>query len=98
MGKHFTNSCGCDGKGGVAMFRKMMMVGLVAAFLSMTTCVFAADVFVTQKGAKYHKENCQLLKNKGEVVKMEKSEAVKEGYEPCKRCFKEDVVVEKENQ
>jgi hypothetical protein len=80
------------------MIRNLMMIGLVAAFLSATTCVFAADVFITSKGAKYHKETCQLLKNKGDVVKMEKNEAVKEGYEPCKRCFKEDVVVEKDNQ
>jgi methylphosphotriester-DNA--protein-cysteine methyltransferase len=80
------------------MVRKLLLVGVMVAFLSAATQAFAADVFVTKNGAKYHKEVCLLLKNKGELTKLEKNEALKQGYEPCKRCFKEDVVVEEKDQ
>ena len=76
------------------MIRKLMMVGMLVMLLSATTYAFAEDVFVTQRGSKYHKEDCRAIKGK-EVTKLEKKEAVEEGYGPCKRCFKEDVVVEK---
>ena len=76
------------------MIRKLIMVGMLAMFLSTTTSAFAEDVFVTQRGKKYHKQECRLIKNKENVVKLEKKEALEKGYEPCKRCFKEDVVVD----
>ncbi len=76
------------------MIRKLMMIGMLMVFLSATTHAFAEDVFVTPRGAKYHKEICRLVKDKDNITKLEKKEAIEEGYEPCKRCFKEDVVVE----
>lgn len=79
------------------MIRKLIMIGMLATFLSATTSVFAEDVFITQRGAKYHKEICRLVKNKDNITKLDKKEAVEDDYGPCKRCFKEDVVVE-ENQ
>jgi hypothetical protein len=79
------------------MIRKLMMIGMLATFLSATTTVFAEDVFITQRGSKYHKEICRLVKNKDNITTLDKKEAVEEDYGPCKRCFKEDVVVE-ENQ
>ena len=42
----------------------------------------------------YHKEICRLLKNKENVTKLEKEDAVEEDYGPCKRCFKKDVVTD----
>lgn len=75
------------------MIRKLMTIGMIMMFLSATTCVFAEDVLITQKGAKYHKEECRLVKNKDNVTTLDKKEVVEEGYGPCKRCFKEDVVV-----
>ncbi len=80
------------------MIRKLMMIGMLMVFLSATTHAFAEDVFVTQRGAKYHKAICRLVKNKDNITKFEKKEAIEKGYEPCKRCFKEDVVVEKVNK
>ena len=77
------------------MVRKLMMAGVLIAFLSATTCVFAEDVFITQKGSKYHKEICRLIKNRNNVTKLDKEGAVEEDYSPCKRCFKEDVVAGK---
>ena len=76
------------------MIRKLMMAGMLIMFLSATTYVFAEDVFITQKGSKYHKEECRLIKNRDNVTKIDKKEAIKEGYGPCKRCFREDVVVD----
>jgi len=76
------------------MARKLMMLGVLIAFLSATTYVFAEDVFITQSGAKYHKEICRLIKNRNNVTKLDKEDAIEEDYGPCKRCFKEDVVLE----
>lgn len=76
------------------MIRKLMLAGLLITFLSATTCVFAEDVFITQKGSKYHKEICRLIKNRDNVTKIEKKEVIEEDYGPCKRCFKEDSVVD----
>jgi len=75
------------------MIRKLMMVGLLLTFLSAATCAFAEDVYVTQRGKKYHKEICRLVKNKSNITELEKEHALEEGYDPCKRCFQEDVVV-----
>lgn len=76
------------------MIRKLILMGLIMTFLSATTCVFAGDVFITQKGSKYHKEICRLIKNRDNITKIDEKEAIEEDYGPCKRCFKEDVVVD----
>ena len=76
------------------MIRNLLLTGLIITFLSATTCFFAGDVFITQKGSKYHKEICRLIKNRDNVTKIDKKEAIEEDYGPCKRCFKEDVVVD----
>ena len=73
------------------MIRKLMLTGLLITFLSATTVVFAEDVFITQKGSKYHKEICRLIKDRENVTEIDKKEAVEEDYGPCKRCFKEDI-------
>lgn len=78
------------------MIRKLIMLGMLVTFLSATTCVFAEDVFITQKGAKYHKEICRLIKNRDNVTKLDKKVAIEEDYGPCKRCFKEDVITEEQ--
>ena len=72
------------------MLRRMVVLGMLVMFLAGTTAVFAEEVFLTAKGTKYHKETCRLIKNKDSVTKLEKQEAIDEGFEPCKRCFKED--------
>ncbi len=74
------------------MIRRLMMLGIVMTFLSATTYVFAEDVFITQKGSKYHKEICRLIKNRDNVASLDKEDALKEDYGPCRRCFKEDVI------
>ena len=69
--------------------KKLFLLGLCLAFLSVSSMAFAEDVFVTTKGgAKYHKADCQLIKNR-ETTSMDEKEAVEQGYEPCRRCFKE---------
>lgn len=41
-------------------------------------------VYVTKTGHKYHRAGCQYLKSS--AIKMTRSEAIKGGYSPCKRC------------
>lgn len=41
-------------------------------------------VYITNSGNKYHKEGCKSLKKSKKAIK--KSEAIKEGYEPCHIC------------
>ena len=74
------------------MIRKVMLMGLLAVFLCATSNAFAGDVYVTKNGKKYHKQDCRLIKGKN-AVKISKEEAIKKGYTPCKRCYKEDIVV-----
>ncbi len=69
------------------MINKLLTLALLGTLLT-TTAAFADDVYVTANGKKYHKEDCRLIKTK-HPVKIEKSEAVKKGLEPCKSCFRE---------
>ena len=75
------------------MFKKLMVVTMLFAFLATTSFAFASDVYVTKRGKKYHKKICRMVKDR-ETTVLSKEEAVKAGYTPCKRCFKEDVIVE----
>ena len=81
------------------MNTKMITLGLIVVFFAMTTAALAEDVYISGKGSKYHKEDCRLLKNKDQVQTLDKTDAIAQGYTPCKRCFKEDLVqTEKKDQ
>ncbi len=73
------------------MTKKGLIYGLLIMFAATTTLAFADEVYVTGKGAKYHKAECRLIRNK-EAKPMEKDEAMASGHKPCKVCFKEDLV------
>ncbi len=73
------------------MVRKMLMLTILTAFLGITTAATAEDVFTTPNGTKYHKETCRLVKDKENIQTLDKEDALEEGYEPCKRCSKEDL-------
>jgi len=79
------------------MIRKAIMLGLILSYMTAATMAMAQDVLVTANGTKYHTEECRWIKNR-ETMALEKDEAVEEGYGPCKRCYKEDVVVENEEE
>ncbi|MCK5580220.1 MAG: hypothetical protein KAJ18_03000 [Candidatus Omnitrophica bacterium] len=77
------------------MLKKAMSVVLMLSFLAVTSAAFAADVFVTQKGARYHQEICKLIANRETTQLEEKNfedcsfHAVFHygGYAPCEnRC------------
>ncbi len=76
------------------MIKKFVILTVLGALLTITTGAFAEKVFMTQRGKKYHKAICRLIKNKENTHFLEKEEAIEKGYTPCKRCFKEDIVVE----
>jgi hypothetical protein len=71
--------------------KKVMVIGLCAMFLAITTLSFADEVHVTKNGKKYHKADCQLIKNK-ETATMSMEDAGQKGLEPCQRCFKDKVL------
>ena len=74
------------------MSRKVLVYGLLIMFAATTTVAFADEVYVTDKGSKYHKVSCRLIRNKDAAKTMDKDEAIASGHEPCKVCFKEDLV------
>jgi methylphosphotriester-DNA--protein-cysteine methyltransferase len=41
-------------------------------------------VYVTRTGARYHRAGCSSLRKS--AIPMTRSEAIKRGYAPCKRC------------
>lgn len=43
------------------------------------------DVFITEKGSKYHREYCSSLRNK-ETRQVDSEDAAEAGLKPCKRC------------
>ena len=69
------------------MMKKLLALSLLMSFLALTTHAYAEAVYATKNGAKYHKENCPLIKSKG-AEKIDMEEATQRGLEPCKRCFK----------
>ena len=69
------------------MVRKFLALGLLTAFLAMATHAYAEDVYVTKQGAKYHKQECVLIKNKN-AQSIDRKAAIEKGLEPCKKCFK----------
>lgn len=72
------------------MLKRITILGLVFALLSVSAYVFAEDVYVTKRGKKFHKEDqCRFIKNKeSEKIKLE--ESLIKGLTPCKRCFSEE--------
>jgi hypothetical protein len=80
------------------MLKKIVAVGLCVMVLATSALAVAETVYITPNGSKYHKEDCRFIKNK-DAQKIEKSEAVAAGYEPCSRCSKEDLsAVQSENK
>ena len=57
------------------MVKRIAMIGLVGVLLMATTYVMAEEVLATQKGVKYHKETCRLIKNKDNATKIDVNRA-----------------------
>lgn len=53
----------------------------------------AQTVYITESGKKYHAKNCSIAKTGKKGIEL--SEAIKQGYEPCKVC-KADAIKPKE--
>jgi hypothetical protein len=66
---------------------KKTILGLcVLAIMTNATFASAADVFITRNGKKYHKPDCEFIKDRS-PVKIDEAEAVKKGLKPCGACF-----------
>ena len=54
-------------------------------FLILSMGVLAEIVYITPKGKRYHPtKNCKGLKKAKKIIAIEKTEAIKRGYTPCK--------------
>lgn len=54
-------------------------------FLIFSMGVLAEIVYITPTGKRYHPtKNCKGLKKAKKIIAIEKSEAIKRGYTPCK--------------
>lgn len=61
--------------------KKLIMV----LFLILSVGVLAEIVYITPTGKKYHPtKNCKGLRKAKKIIAIEKSEAIKRGYKPCK--------------
>ncbi len=68
----------------------MMKFGFIFIFF---ICLFysktnAKTVYVSESGKKYHAKNCQLAKTGKRGITL--TEAIKQGYESCKNCKKNE--------
>ncbi len=75
--------------------KKLLLLGVLGMFLSVSSVVFADDVYVTPRGSKFHKETCRLVKRSKVTEKYELKDAKDEGYSACKRCFKKQAATQK---
>ena len=58
---------------------------IMVLFLVLSVGVLAEIVYITPTGKKYHPtKNCKGLKKAKKIIAIEKSEAIKRGYKPCK--------------
>lgn len=73
------------------MSKKFIFTGLCILLLAATTVAAAESVYITENGTKYHKAECRFVRNK-DALKLDKSEAIEQGYTPCARCFQEDLI------
>jgi methylphosphotriester-DNA--protein-cysteine methyltransferase len=68
--------------------KKLQRSFIAGIFILVAALALAAPgtttVYITRTGEKYHKESCSSLKKSKIPITLE--EAIKQGYEPCKRC------------
>ncbi len=70
------------------MMKKLIAIAVLVAFAGTAGTAFAANVYVTKNGKKYHTENCPLIQKK-ETTMMDDAKAIEAGYAPCGKCQKE---------
>ncbi len=58
---------------------------ILVLFFILSIGVLAEIVYITPTGKKYHPtKTCKGLKRAKKIIAIEKSEAIKRGYKPCK--------------
>ncbi len=75
------------------MKQKVIICGLVLLGQIMAQHLYAAEVYVTKNGKKYHKADCEFIKDRS-TIKMDDSEAIKKGLKPCGACFKDNQITQ----
>lgn len=58
---------------------------IIVLFLILSVGVLAEIVYITPTGKKYHPtKTCGGLRKAKKIIAIEKTEAIKRGYKPCK--------------
>jgi len=68
------------------MRRRLAALIMCLAFLTITSSLFAEDVYITKQGKKYHESDCRFVTNR-DTQKISLDVAKTKGLEPCSRCF-----------
>ncbi|MCB9771315.1 MAG: hypothetical protein H6754_02025 [Candidatus Omnitrophica bacterium] len=73
------------------MVKKLLVAGLCAAILTISSVAMAGDVVVTKRGKRYHAATCALILSK-QTTGMDEQQAIAKGLKPCGKCLsdKED--------
>lgn len=64
----------------------MRKITVLIMFLVLSVSILAEIVYITPTGKKYHpSKNCPGLSRAKQIIPIEKSKAIAQGYTPCKK-------------
>ncbi len=69
------------------MAKKLLVAGLCALMVLVSSLAMAGDVVVTKHGKKYHAATCPLVANK-QTSTIDEQQAIMKGLKPCAKCIK----------
>ena len=75
--------------------KKLLVAGILFIALGHTK-ITAQTVYVTESGKKYHAKNCSVAKTGKKGISLK--DAKKEGYEACKICKADEIVMVEEKK
>lgn len=78
------------------MKRTILLSLCVLAVMTNATLAQAADVYATKNGKKYHKADCEFIKDRN-PGKVDEADAIKKGLKRCSACFKDQELQNKSN-
>lgn len=70
------------------MVKKLLVAGLCAAILTISSVAMAGDVAVTKRGKRFHEPTCALILSK-QTTSMDERQAIAKGLKPCGKCLKD---------
>jgi hypothetical protein len=75
--------------------KKLLVAGILFIALGLTK-IIAQTVYITETGKKYHAKYCSVAKTGKKGISLK--DAKKEGYEACKICTADEIVMVEEKK